>query len=180
MDQKSAGETHKVPGYLPKAAGHFSFLHLWNPACVPSFVSTSFSSFLFSWRFLKLLLLLSHFSHVRLLATPWTAAQQAPRPWDFQARALEWDAIALLTCDKWCILINSPVIHNQTKAECSLGPELCCSSPPSLLAATPKCTGLSSSTKDYWTLHNWNHTVSTILCLVSLFLIGVQLIYNAV
>ena len=34
-------------------------------------------------------------SHVRLLATPWTAAYQAPPSKGFfQARALEWDAIA--------------------------------------------------------------------------------------
>ena len=32
--------------------------------------------------FWLLLLLLSHFSHVRLCATPQTAAHQAPRPWD--------------------------------------------------------------------------------------------------
>ena len=31
---------------------------------------------------LLLLLLLSHFSHVRLCATPEMAAHQAPRPWD--------------------------------------------------------------------------------------------------
>ena len=30
----------------------------------------------------SLLLLLSHFSHVQLCATPETAAHQAPRPWD--------------------------------------------------------------------------------------------------
>ena len=29
-----------------------------------------------------LLLLLSRFSHVRLCVTPWTAAHQAPHPWD--------------------------------------------------------------------------------------------------
>ena len=34
-------------------------------------------------------------SHVRLLATPWTAAYQAPRSMGFfQARVLEWGAIA--------------------------------------------------------------------------------------
>ena len=32
---------------------------------------------------LLLLLLLSHFSHVRLLATPWTAAYQASLPMGF-------------------------------------------------------------------------------------------------
>ena len=42
-----------------------------------------------------LLLLLSRFSCVRLLATPWTAAYQAPLPMGFfQARVLEWVAIA--------------------------------------------------------------------------------------
>ena len=49
---------------------------------------------------LLLLLLLSHFSRVRLCATPQTAAHQAPpatnnpRPWDFQARTLEWFAVS--------------------------------------------------------------------------------------
>ena len=42
-----------------------------------------------------LLLLLSRFSPVRLFATPWTAAHQAPPSIGFfQARVLEWDAIA--------------------------------------------------------------------------------------
>ena len=34
-----------------------------------------------------LLLLLSRFSHVRLFATLWTAAYQAPRPWDFPSKS---------------------------------------------------------------------------------------------
>ena len=37
---------------------------------------------LFHRFFLFFPLLLSHFSHVRLCATPQTAAHQAPRPWD--------------------------------------------------------------------------------------------------
>ena len=45
-----------------------------------------------------LLLLLSHFSHVRLFATPWTVAYQALRSLSvhgiFQARVLEWVAIS--------------------------------------------------------------------------------------
>ena len=42
-----------------------------------------------------LLLLLSRFSRVRLLSTPWTAAHQAPPVHGiFQARVLEWGAIA--------------------------------------------------------------------------------------
>ena len=37
-------------------------------------------------------------SHVRLLVTPWTAAYQAPPSMGFfQARALEWGAIAFST-----------------------------------------------------------------------------------
>ena len=44
---------------------------------------------------LLLLLLLSCFSHVRLLATPWNAAHQAPPSMGFfPARVLEWGAIA--------------------------------------------------------------------------------------
>ena len=43
----------------------------------------------------KSMLLLSHFSRVRLCATPWTAAHQAPLPMGFlQARVLEWGAVA--------------------------------------------------------------------------------------
>ena len=42
-----------------------------------------------------LLLLLSHFSRVRLCATPYTAAHQAPPvPESLQARILEWVAIS--------------------------------------------------------------------------------------
>ena len=41
------------------------------------------------------LLLLSRFSRVQLCATPWTAAYQAPPVHGiFQARVLEWGAIA--------------------------------------------------------------------------------------
>ena len=43
---------------------------------------------------LLLLLLLSHFSCVRLCATPWTEAHQAPPSLGFQARILEWVAIS--------------------------------------------------------------------------------------
>ena len=35
-----------------------------------------------AWALLRVLLLLSRFSRVRLRATPQTAAHQAPRPWD--------------------------------------------------------------------------------------------------
>ena len=41
-----------------------------------------------------LLLLLSHFSHVQLCATPQMAAHQAPPSVGFQARTLEWLAIS--------------------------------------------------------------------------------------
>ena len=49
----------------------------------------------FSLLLLLLLLLLRHFSRVLLLATPWTAAYRAPPSMGiFQARVLEWVAIA--------------------------------------------------------------------------------------
>ena len=41
-----------------------------------------------------LLLLLSHFSHVRLCATPWTAAYQAPLPMEF-SRQEYWSGLPL-------------------------------------------------------------------------------------
>ena len=48
-----------------------------------------------------LLLLLSHFSHVRLCATPETAAHQAPPvPGILQARTLEWVAISFSNAGK--------------------------------------------------------------------------------
>ena len=46
-----------------------------------------------------LLLLLSRFSHVRLYATPWTAAHQAPPSLGF-SRTLEWVAISFSNCMK--------------------------------------------------------------------------------
>ena len=46
------------------------------------------------WPLLLLLLLLSRFSCVRLCATRWTSAHQAPASLILQARTLEWGAIA--------------------------------------------------------------------------------------
>ena len=53
-------------------------------------------------------------SHVRLLATPWTAAYQAPPSTGFfQARVLEWDAIVFSECCylvvKSCLTLCDPV-----------------------------------------------------------------------
>ena len=51
---------------------------------------------------LLLLLLLSHFSRVRLLATPWTAAYQAPLSMGFtRQKYLEWVAIAFSHVVSW-------------------------------------------------------------------------------
>ena len=55
---------------------------------------------------LLLLLLLSRFSHVRLCAIPLTAAHQAPRPWDLQARTLEWVAISFSNAWKWKVKVK--------------------------------------------------------------------------
>ena len=46
-------------------------------------------------------------SRVRLFATPWTAANQAPPSVDFQARVLELGAIAFSGSDvKWNLIIH--------------------------------------------------------------------------
>ena len=47
-----------------------------------------------------LLLLLSHFSRVRLCATPQTAAHQAPRPWDSPGKNTGVGCHFLLQCMK--------------------------------------------------------------------------------
>ena len=47
-----------------------------------------------------LLLLLSHFSRVRLCATPETAAHQAPRPWDSSGKNTAVGCRFLLQCMK--------------------------------------------------------------------------------
>ena len=49
---------------------------------------------------LLLLLLLSHFSRVRLCATPQTAAHQAPRPWDSPGKNTGVGYHLLLQCTK--------------------------------------------------------------------------------
>ena len=49
---------------------------------------------------LLLLLLLSRFSHVRLCATPETAAHQAPRPWDSPGKNTGVGCHFLLQCMK--------------------------------------------------------------------------------
>ena len=46
------------------------------------------------------LLLLSHFSHVRLCVTPQTAAHQAPRPWDSPGKNTGVGCHFLLQCTK--------------------------------------------------------------------------------
>ena len=47
-----------------------------------------------------LLLLLSHFSRVRLCAAPWTAAHQAPHPWDSPGKNTGVGCHFLLQCMK--------------------------------------------------------------------------------
>ena len=54
-------------------------------------------------------------SRVRLFATPWTAAYQAP-PWIFQARILEWGAIAFSV-----MYINPPKIRFIMDTVCKAG-----------------------------------------------------------
>ena len=47
-----------------------------------------------------MLLLLSHFSSVRLCVTPWTAADQAPCPWDSPGKNTGVSCHCLLQCMK--------------------------------------------------------------------------------
>ena len=54
-----------------------------------------------------LLLLLSHFSHVRLCAIPQTAATRLPVPGILQARTLEWVAISFSNAWKWKVKVKS-------------------------------------------------------------------------
>ena len=56
---------------------------------------------------LGLSLLLSHFSRVRLCATPEMAAHQAPVPGILQARTLEWVAISFSNAAKWKVKVKS-------------------------------------------------------------------------
>ena len=67
------------------------------------------------WKCL-LLLLLSHFSHVRLCATPQTAVHQAPRPWDSPGKSTRVGCHFLLQCVKsknevaqLCLTLSDPM-----------------------------------------------------------------------
>ena len=59
-----------------------------------SFFKLRYSCFTMLYYFLLLLLLLSHFSHVWLFATPWTAAYQAPLSMGF-SRQEYWSGVPL-------------------------------------------------------------------------------------
>ena len=55
---------------------------------------------MYTCKFAESCMLLSHFSHVRLCATPWTAAHQAPRPWDSPGKIAGVGCHFLLQCVK--------------------------------------------------------------------------------
>ena len=55
---------------------------------------------------IKSSMLLSHFSPVRLCATPQTAAPQAPVPGILQARTLGWVAISFSNAWKWKVKVK--------------------------------------------------------------------------
>ena len=61
--------------------------------------------YIYSWlnsqkQLCLLLLLLSHFSWVQLCATPWTAAHQAPHPWDSPGKYTGVGCHVFLQCVK--------------------------------------------------------------------------------
>ena len=68
------------------------------------------------------LLLLSHFSRVLLCATPWTAAHQAPRPWDSPGKNTGVGCHFLLQCMKVKsdgeVAQSCPTLHDPM--DCSL------------------------------------------------------------
>ena len=53
------------------------------------------------------LLLLSHISHVRLCATPYSSPPGSPIPGILQARTLEWVAISFSNARKWKVKVKS-------------------------------------------------------------------------
>ena len=53
------------------------------------------------------ILLLTHFSHVRLCATPEMAADQAPPSLGFSRQELEWVAISFSDAWKWKVKVKS-------------------------------------------------------------------------
>ena len=63
-------------------------------------VATEKSEAIYQFDFWMLLLLLSCFSRVRLCATPWMAAHQAPRPWDSPGKNTGVGCHFLLQCMK--------------------------------------------------------------------------------
>ena len=62
------------------------------------------------WVRADLLLLLSRFSRVWLCVTPWTAAHQAPRPWDSPGKNTGVGCLCLLRCMK--VKIESEVTQS--------------------------------------------------------------------
>ena len=54
-----------------------------------------------------MLLLLSHFSRVRLCATPWTATHQAPLSWDSPGKNTGVGCHFLLNAWKWKVKVKS-------------------------------------------------------------------------
>ena len=99
--------------YITSELGPYIFLQ--NFQCNIIFFQTPFPVCSFV---LWLLLLLSHFSRVRLLATPWTAAYQAPPSMGF-SRLEYWSGLPLpslvhwLDCTKFSCLHNEIPIHMQ-------------------------------------------------------------------
>ena len=89
-----------------------------------------------NWTELKLLLLLSRFSHVRLCATPWTAAHQAPPSLGF-SRQEHWSGLPF----------PSPVHESEKwKWSCSVVSDLA----PPWTAAYQAPRSMRFSRQEYW------------------------------
>ena len=77
---------------MSKYTNKFYFLNNWWPKYIHIYVCM----------YMCMLLLLSRFSRVRLCATPWTAAHQAPPPMGF-SRQEHWSGLPLPSPQYMCI-----------------------------------------------------------------------------
>ena len=94
----------KAGTWVPRLLSQSPGLHVHMMDVTIAFIHAQLSEYLG----MLLLLLLSRFSRVRLCATPYTAAHQAPPvPGILQARILEWAAISFSNAWKWKVKVKS-------------------------------------------------------------------------
>ena len=111
---------------------------------------------------LLLLLLLSQFSRVRLCATPWTAAHQAPRPWDSPGKNTGVGCHFLLQCMK--VTSESEVAQScWTRSH-----PMVCSLPGSSVHGIFQARGLEWGAITFSTMENYNSLIQAALLMAQL------------